>query len=305
MPVFNAENMVKKSIKSILKQTYENWELVIINDGSNDNSLIICRLYAEQDSRIRIINIKNSGPAFARQIGINESCGEYIAFCDADDFLEENMIEKMVHHIECGYELVICRYNIKTNNDKVFLKENLNKEDAIIRCLTDDNIGGYLWNKLFLRNIIKKNHISFDSQIYYCEDLLFVIQYICCCNKVRLISDRLYNHEEQPNSLSNGFSWKKLTNVLAREKIQLLLQELQMKECMNVASIITVQQAVYAGRDMEKNKIKNKERDERTREKVIWYSIKRICKKYKLQALRNNNISMKMKFHILRFSYFK
>lgn len=304
MPVFNAENTVKRSIESICKQTYKNWELIIINDGSEDNSLNICRLYEEHNNSIKVLTIKNSGPAFARQKGIDESKGEYIAFCDADDFMEADMIEKLVYRVECGNELVVCQYKIGDNDSRLFLPEHLNREEAIIRTITDNDIGGYLWNKIFLRSIINENNLSFDFKIYYCEDMLFVVQYILCCKNICLIPDKLYNYEGHPNSLSNGnISWKKLTNVLAREKIQMLLEEFHMKRCIDSVSKAIVQQAVYAGRSIEKNKINDNEWKSYRGE--VWSAIKRICKKYKAYVLKRNDIPIKTKINILRYAYLK
>ena len=91
MPVFNSENYVSKSIDSIMNQTYDNWELIIVNDGSSDDTEAICREYSECDNRIKLINIKNSGPSVARNIGLQNSKGNYILFLDGDDYFENNV----------------------------------------------------------------------------------------------------------------------------------------------------------------------------------------------------------------------
>ena len=108
MPVYNAEKYLNRSIESIMNQTYNNIEIILVNDGSTDNSLEICTSYQEKDNRIKLINQANKGVSFARNKGIDEATGDYIMFIDSDDYVEKNMIEDMVSKItEDDIDLVI------------------------------------------------------------------------------------------------------------------------------------------------------------------------------------------------------
>ena len=107
VPVYNAEKYLPKCIDSILNQTFKNFELILVNDGSKDNSLIICEDYKVSDRRIKVINKKNEGVSIARNIGINSAKGKYIMFIDSDDWIESNMVEKMYDAIQ-NSDIAIC-----------------------------------------------------------------------------------------------------------------------------------------------------------------------------------------------------
>ena len=96
IPVYNAELFIDKCIESIINQTYKNLEIILINDGSSDRSGEICNNYALSDNRIQVIEIKNKGASFARNVGINLATGNYIMFVDSDDWIEKDMIENMI-----------------------------------------------------------------------------------------------------------------------------------------------------------------------------------------------------------------
>lgn len=118
VPVYNAEHFIEKCIHSILNQSYKNIELILVNDGSTDNSVKICDSFAKIDNRIKLIHQANSGPSVARNNGIYNAKGKYIQFIDADDYIEENMIETLVNEMEKGLDIVICGYK------RIFKEEN-------------------------------------------------------------------------------------------------------------------------------------------------------------------------------------
>ena len=117
MPVYNKEKYLDKSIKSILDQTYENFELIIINDGWTDNSSYICHRFEQEDSRIKVIDIENNGVGNARNVGIKGATGRYITFLDADDYIEHNMYEKIIKKM--GFYLVIFKKSLSTKNQDI------------------------------------------------------------------------------------------------------------------------------------------------------------------------------------------
>ena len=101
VPVYNVENYLNRCLDSIIKQSYKNLDIILINDGSTDNSLKICNNYAENDARITVINIQNSGPSICRNIGLGKAKGNYISFVDSDDYIETNFIETLIETFSC------------------------------------------------------------------------------------------------------------------------------------------------------------------------------------------------------------
>lgn len=188
VPVYGCENYIEKCIKSILDQSFEDFELVLIDDGSPDKSGEICDCYAGIDSRITVIHKKNGGVSSARNAGINVAKGKYIMFCDGDDFVEKNwcqnlfllMQEKNVNIGICGYKSISndgkqIISHTKYNNSNMYIKN----EDIID--IYETQLLNVPWNKIYLKNIIQKNSIQFQEGLNYSEDLLFVIDYLKAC----------------------------------------------------------------------------------------------------------------------------
>lgn len=217
VPVYNAEQFLARCLNSVLNQSYEKLEVILINDGSTDNSQKICEEFAEKDVRVKLINQENSGPSVARNKGIDLANGKYISFVDADDYLEKNMIEKMINYIEQDVELVISGYN------RIFKKDDVNEIQEInyyhiINMTFDDFLQrfdvlfkdyyiNYLWNKLYLNEIIKTNNINFNKSINWGEDLIFNIEYLNYCNEISIISNSLYNYIDfNEDSITNNYN---------------------------------------------------------------------------------------------------
>jgi glycosyltransferase involved in cell wall biosynthesis len=204
IPVYNAAKYIEKCLNSVLKQTYDNIEVIIVNDGSEDNSKQICESYASSYKQIKVINQKNMGPSRARNRGIEESTGKYIQFVDSDDVVESEMTQKLVDAINSEVQLVICGYK------KIYLESRVEKTvDNIphpsgikdIHVFLND-FGTYFeqilisspWNKLYISDIIKENKLYFDPNVNLGEDLLFNLSYMKKCNKINIIQDTLYNY---------------------------------------------------------------------------------------------------------------
>lgn len=199
VPIFNSEKFIGKCIDSIINQTYKNFELLLINDGSTDNSLAICEEYTDLDKRIKVINIPNSGPSVARNIGLETSKGELIQFVDSDDYLDESMIELMVKSIGDHYEMAMCGYYsiYKDKNTKTISEPGVFKLDNILNkfgLLYEKTLLQYLWNKIYLADIIKTNELKFDVESKRGEDLLFNLDYFKLCDTVSIIDIPLYNY---------------------------------------------------------------------------------------------------------------
>lgn len=219
IPIYNSEKYLKECLKSIKEQTYSNYEVIMVNDGSTDKSELICRDFLN-DTRFKIINQKNMGVAVARNSGLNKAKGKYVLFVDSDDWLDKDMLSVLINNVEESELLSVGYYNVFKNNkievtngqgQDIVINQNLEK------CIMDSNnmIGGYLWNKLFDLNIIRKNNIFFDKDINYCEDLIFVLTYIRFVNKIRYIAKTLYFYRMRKTSITKqGISNKKNMSIL-------------------------------------------------------------------------------------------
>lgn len=196
VPVYNAEKTIDKCIESIIHQTYENIELILVNDGSKDSSLKICSQYASNDMRIHVIDSENKGVSEARNIGLKEASGDYILFCDSDDFVSPYWAETMRSKYEPNM-LIMCKLATFDNDEttcniqiKEFENLIIDKKDFIY--YREIGIGSPT-NKLFESKIIKKYNIKFSNKLSLGEDLLFVLEYLChITGKIKLLDIPLY-----------------------------------------------------------------------------------------------------------------
>lgn len=224
VPVYNSEKYLDKCITSILAQTYKNVELILINDGSSDNSGHLCDVYAKMDHRVKVMHVKNSGVSSARNSGIEIATGKFIEFVDSDDYIEQNMVETLVNEMNVNVDIVICGYKrlykdsngiIATENSKLYHEIAITKKKLLkgFGNLFVDFYINYLWNKLYARNIIKKYNIKFDTSINWGEDLMFNLEYLGYCNNITIIDKPLYNYINYNNdSLTSKFNSELFNN---------------------------------------------------------------------------------------------
>jgi len=205
VPVYNAENYIDKCGCSLIKQTYKNIEIIFINDGSIDNSLVKLQDYAK-DPRVKIITKKNGGVSSARNIGIKNASGEFLIFVDADDFLTEDAID-ILHSliISKKTDLVVSSfsnfgYNITEKQTLVFPKQHMLCENELVKYITAylgapnrHSLFVYSWGRLFRRNVIENNNLRFSEDMKYYEDVLFNFEYLSHINSVFYINKPLYN----------------------------------------------------------------------------------------------------------------
>lgn len=204
VPVYNAERFLVRCIESILNQTYTDFELILINDGSSDNSSSIIKDYLNKDNRIIFINNQNKGVSETRNIGVREACGEYIQFVDSDDFIDKNMLKdtlEMLQNKEADMVITGLYLDIENRGDVNTSIQTFNYNEAIGRKNIALNVlervnGTYInspVNKLYKRKIIIDNDILMDNKISLGEDFLFNLRYLKFCNKV-VFSDKCYYH---------------------------------------------------------------------------------------------------------------
>ena len=199
VPIYNAENYLKRCIDSLVNQTYKNIEVILINDGSTDNSEKIIKEY--KDKRIKYFKNKNQGIGKTRNFGIDKSTGEYIMFCDSDDYFEINACEELIKKAEKEkLDLVICDYyrdiDDKKQEDRIISFENttLKKRPSL---LNEVNLSP--WNKIYSSKLIKDNKIKFNEELKY-EDTPFVIESFDKAKKIGKVDKCLYNYVIHSNS---------------------------------------------------------------------------------------------------------
>ncbi|WP_025907744.1 glycosyltransferase family 2 protein [Priestia flexa] len=234
LPLYNVEKYIKKCLDSILKQTLKDIEVIIVNDGSPDNSRLIASKYAEIDSRVRIIDKENGGLSSARNQGLDAAAGEYVVFIDSDDWVEENMLEVMYSQAKKEKaDLSICNYNKVFNAYKE--KNYLSIKDEIIR-VKDLGLKDYLynyyfgyvhgdevWNKMYKNSIIKQNNIRFEKNSeVFSEDKLFNFYFLLHVETITTIEKSFYNYLQRTGSLMNA-SKPKLINQYINLMEKLLL----------------------------------------------------------------------------------
>lgn len=195
VPVFNAEKYLAYCIKSILNQTYIDFELLLINDGSSDESARICDNYAKNDSRIRVVHNKNHGVSYSRNLGLELAKGDYIAFCDADDQYKQNYLMEM-QEVALSHEadIVICNYSFLRGASEAVIcnrqSGKIEKDEVYRRIFIDNTIGGFVWNKLFKKSLL--NGIQFDEGMQICEDTYFLCNSLKNASRVYYIGESLY-----------------------------------------------------------------------------------------------------------------
>ncbi len=216
IPVYNMESSLESCVRSILKQDYESLEILLVDDGSKDNSFKICQELSENDSRVRCFHTENRGSGPARNHGISESRGKYLYFPDADDYLEPYTISTLVKAMEGGvYDLVVFGYKILTHTGQVLKIRDYEPfsapGDEIRRSYANYfgmeqrySIQGAPWNKFFDGDIVRNNGISFPPLRRH-QDEGFIARYMTVCRRVRFIPEILYHYWQN----TVGIEWQK------------------------------------------------------------------------------------------------
>ena len=212
VPCYNAIDYIGRLIESVLQQTYANWELILVDDGSKDNTADICNQFLIRDVRIRYFYQKNSGASSARNRGINMARGEYICFADADDWLEcsylENMINGMatsnVDFVVGGFKELNRGYIKKWQSKNVFYTR-----ESFGTAVTYHDTGHLLlspYAKLYKTDIILNHHLHFPDGVRVGEDRIFVYQYMFICKSILFIGTLDYNYNRRSESVSKSIA---------------------------------------------------------------------------------------------------
>lgn len=210
IPVYNVERYLRQCVDSVLAQSYTNYEILLIDDGSVDDSAQMCDTYAEQNKNIRVFHKSNGGASSARNIGIKEATGKYIFFLDSDDWLEPTVFEKMITVAKKeNADLVFCEAQAIDDEGKIEYIDNYSYKEQYP---TDDSFSTMMnmmdrkefhvviWMLLIDREIFTKNSLLFEEGIMY-EDMILSYQLYCLSHRSAHVRQKLYNRRYRSNSV--------------------------------------------------------------------------------------------------------
>lgn len=211
-PIYKAETYLQTCVDSVIAQTFEDWELLLINDGSPDKSGKICDEYAQKDYRIKVYHKDNEGVCITRQFGIDHATGEYVIQIDPDDWIEKEMLQDLYTTAkEKDADMVFCDFYEDTENGTHYVSQ------TPVKCTSKDilkelfgKLHGSTCNKLIKLSCIKENNISFPKAFNFCEDTFFISQLLLCIQNVQYLPKAYYHYNvyNNNNSLVRSYSSK-------------------------------------------------------------------------------------------------
>lgn len=285
VPIYNAEKFLERCVDSIINQTYKNLEILLIDDGSTDNSGKICEKYKKKDERISVVHKENGGVSNTRNIGLNLANGEYVFFIDADDFLDDNVISELVKN-SYGFDIIKTSYKINNKNKIKSIKEsNIYDKNEYINKVILGNIGGHCWGYLIRRDIIQ--NIVFDENTSCMEDTIFIISCILKVEKIKVIDSSFYNHIINENSITCSknkivknmndymYSLKEIKSKVNKQDINILIEQKKI-------ILIEKELSKVSSKKELKNMINEFEVDIDTKNVNIYYKIFMFCVENKM-----------------------
>lgn len=225
VPIYKVELYLDQCVSSIVNQTYQNLEIILVDDGSPDNCSKMCDEWATKDSRIKVIHKSNGGLSDARNAGLEITNGDYTAFVDSDDYIASSMIDSLLTiAIKEHAEIVECNYLLFYDNEKKqeILDKNesytiFNKEEALKELITENKFKHVVWNKLYKKSILKG--LRFEIGKLH-EDTFFTYQAFNNCSNIVKIEDSLYFYRQRSDSImGTKFSIRNLDSLEARQNI--------------------------------------------------------------------------------------
>ncbi len=293
IPIFNVEKYLRKCLDSILKQSYHDFEAILVDDGSTDSSGWICDEYTTKDPRFIVIHKENNGVSSARNTGLEIAKGDWVYFVDSDDELYPNALETLYQFTNNRIDMVMAGYCVIQQDglvqtaSPVQINKTITKDDAIRQMYKPEyyNYLGYLWIKLFRRSLIIKNHLMMNEDIFFNEDRLFSVEYMCKMEQKAVFTTKpVYKYylrnDSAMASLSKSFNHKFITDFDAF----ILMKELIMS----------------SGGTKENKKL--------SQLAIIdsWLNIKRMMRNHNIKDNSvNKYMSMKIKRNVTLYSFFR
>lgn len=224
IPIYNAERFLSQTLESVLEQSYEDYELILVDDGSTDKSKDVCKRYSESDNRIVFISKCNEGVSITRNRALDIAKGEYVFFVDADDIVYKDALRNIYNEIKKHSSIDYLRFEYKTideNGNNLYpnyesrrrrrIERNiLNSADCIKNIVRNEF---FLWSGIFKKSIIDEYNVRFLDDCTYNEDTLFMIQFFCHSKSHLYISDILYGYRKFDGAVTSKFSEKNYNDV--------------------------------------------------------------------------------------------
>lgn len=222
MPVYNSEKFLLETVQAVINQSYTDWELILVDDGSTDNSKEICTKLMNDDKRIKYILQENLGVSHTRNVALENAQGKYIVFVDSDDLIHEDYLKILINSIEKNNsDISVCNFierkisntgNIEDINREFYPKEvmEMSEMKGYIMDFGNSGLLNPLWNKIYKRQIIENNNITFDEKVETGEDFIFNLQYFRKTKKISFIKEKLYYYIRRNN---NSITYKYIENM--------------------------------------------------------------------------------------------
>lgn len=242
VPVYNVAAYLPQCVNSIRNQTYQSWELILVDDGSKDASSELCDRFAEMDKRIRVIHIQNSGVSVARNIGLKNARGIYVAFVDGDDWIEPDMYEKLIIPMNAGADITFCRFVREypkgavqhvEQNLEILVKQPFDFSQIVYeyelkntgRQTLADTVFGSVCRSLFKKKVIERENINFPVHVKVAEDRLFLMEYLLYCQRAAMVDYYGYHYRaEREGSAITSNTEGYQANLYERRKEMLKLE---------------------------------------------------------------------------------
>ena len=191
--IYNTESYLHRCIDSVINQTYKNLEIILVDDGSTDNSSVICDEYARKDSRVKCFHQENQGSALSRKFAITQSNGDFVLIVDSDDWIESTMVEKMLFKaIDNNFDVVWCDVMIHTQNQQfIHHLKFVNNPKEMLKAIYQGKVSGWFWNKLIRRSFLE-DLIAYKESVL--EDIFFSTQLLLKSPKMGYIAEPFYNY---------------------------------------------------------------------------------------------------------------
>ncbi len=264
IPAYNVAPYIEKCVKSICNQSYSNIEVIVINDGSTDDTDCVVRKISEIDNRIRYFSRDNAGVSATRNFGIEQSKGEYLIFVDGDDFLSTVFVENMIGLLErlkadfCFS--TDCYISDKESQNSCIIEKSITSEEATAMLLSPRVEVG-CWNKMFKKSLLDKHNIRFDTSLYYGEGLRFITMVSQLANTVAITNRKMYYYRQDNNKsatkhfdvgkIYNGFHTLNLIEETLIKKDSQVLSMLELHKCLFCLGAVTKILVANAKNDYE------------------------------------------------------
>jgi glycosyltransferase involved in cell wall biosynthesis len=222
VPVYNTAKQLLRCIDSILSQENASFEIILINDGSKDDSGNICDVYSRKDARVRTFHKNNNGVSSARNLGIEKAKGEWIWFVDSDDYIYPDAIRSLTHYANTNLDCIIINHHDQRKGYDDILSVNekplFTPDQSLERLCRDKyNFRGVVWDKWFRRDVINSNNITFNTSIHFSEDRLFVFMYFLYMKQDAFYTNQtFYCYTHNTDGAMHGINYSYNPNFISR-----------------------------------------------------------------------------------------